>query len=182
MSIFNIKQSFILYKHLAIFTRLCLFVNTRCVYSTQLRGSFCSRMLRQISHLFRSNRSERIHSDTVGIFLDLSKAFDTANHDNLFDKFEHYGIRGVALDWMKNYFHNRLQFVQYNDTLSTFNLFDVEYRKVLSLVHFFFYYISMIYAMLQMYLNLLILFADDTNLFYSHKNQSSLANVINDGN
>jgi hypothetical protein len=52
MSIFNIKQSFILYKHLAIFTRLCLFVNTRCVYSTQLRGSFCSRMLRQISHLF----------------------------------------------------------------------------------------------------------------------------------
>jgi hypothetical protein len=28
MSIFNIKQSFILYKHLAIFTRLCLFVNT----------------------------------------------------------------------------------------------------------------------------------------------------------
>ena len=52
MSIFNIKQSFILYKHLAIFTRLCLFVNTRCVYSTQLRGSFFSRMLRQISHLF----------------------------------------------------------------------------------------------------------------------------------
>ena len=37
MSTFNIKQSFILYKHLAIFTRLCLFVNTHCVYSTQLR-------------------------------------------------------------------------------------------------------------------------------------------------
>jgi hypothetical protein len=54
MSTFNIKQSFILYKHLAIFTRLCLFVNTHCVYSTQLRGSFYSRMLRQISHLLPS--------------------------------------------------------------------------------------------------------------------------------
>ena len=54
MSTFNIKQSFILYKHLAIFTRLCLFVNTHYVYSTQLRGSFYSRMLRQISHLLRA--------------------------------------------------------------------------------------------------------------------------------
>ena len=35
-----------------MFTQLRLFVNTRCVYSTELRGSFCSRMLRQISHLF----------------------------------------------------------------------------------------------------------------------------------
>ena len=61
MSTFNIKQSFILYKHLAIFTRLCLFVNTHCVYSTQLRGSFYSRMLRQISHLLINRRFVKCH-------------------------------------------------------------------------------------------------------------------------
>ena len=55
----------------------------------------------------------------VGIFLDLSKAFDTANHDILFDKLRHYWIRGVALDWVKSYFSIRLQYVDLNGNSSS---------------------------------------------------------------
>jgi hypothetical protein len=54
----------------------------------------------------------------MGIFLHLSKAFDTVDHDILFDKFYFYGIRGIALDWVKSYFHNRKQFVQFNKSCS----------------------------------------------------------------
>lgn len=52
----------------------------------------------------------------VGVFLDLTKAFDTVNYELLLQKLYRYGIRGVAFSWLQTYLKNRSQYVHTNGT------------------------------------------------------------------
>ena len=45
------------------------------------------------------------------VFVDLKKAFDTADYQILSAKLNHYGIRGVSNDWFKSYLSNRNQYI-----------------------------------------------------------------------
>lgn len=46
---------------------------------------------------------------TFAIFLNLYKAFDTANHEMLFKRLYLYGVKGCCHDWFASYFSDRTQ-------------------------------------------------------------------------
>ena len=55
----------------------------------------------QISNSFEKNLF------TLGVFIDLSKTFDTVHHDILICKLKNYGGRENNLKWFESYLNNR---------------------------------------------------------------------------
>ena len=115
---------------------------------------------------------------TLGIFIDLSKAFDTVDHKILITKLGNYGIKGTNLQWFTSYLENRKLFVAYeNFSTSYVNiLYCVQQGSVLGPL------LSLVYVIdLNKVSDVLdpIVFADDENLFYSHQNIKTLFGTVN---
>jgi len=70
------------------------------------------------SHSFIESVQEALdrYLHVVGIFLDLSKAYDIMKHNMLLDKVDSYGVGGSANMWFESYLTNRTQFVEISQT------------------------------------------------------------------
>ena len=166
----------------------------KCIYSQVMSHLDKNKILYDSQYGFRAKRSceqailelsgnvlkanERgLHS--AAVFLDLSKAFDTLDHELLLNKLEIYGIRGVELDWFRSYLSNRSLRVKLTNISSIDIIRSDDYKidcgtaqgSCLGPLLFILFCndIHLIPAICK-----IILFADDTTLYHHHRKSDTL--------
>ena len=114
---------------------------------------------------------------TCSIFLDLSKAFDTVNHEILLGKLYRYGFRGKIWNLLQSYLSNRSQCTKIGKISSKFQTMKcgVPQGSCLGPLMFLIYVNDLPNATQCQ----TTLFADDTTLHLSNKNLNDLQHEMN---
>lgn len=110
------------------------------------------------------------------VFVDLAKAFDTVSHKKLIEIVEDLGFRGTALDLIKDYLRNRVQYVRIENHLSNPSIveFGVPQGTVLGPILFSMYINGLLSLKTQ---SDIASFADDTVLVYKAKTWSEVKEI-----
>jgi hypothetical protein len=116
---------------------------------------------------------------TGAVFIDLSKAFDTVDHELLVNKLRSLGMDDICVQWFISYLGNRSQVTSVASTLSSSAAVTVGVPQgsILGPLLFLIYVNDLVKCPLQ---SEIVLYADDTVLYCSGKNVHELELQLND--
>lgn len=163
-----------------IYVRLVTFFNARKVITKSQYGFQKNKSTEQALLYIKDKIITNIEDKnyTLGLFLDLKKAFDSIDHKILLQKLEKYGIRGIASRLLLSYLNNRQQFVRMQDVSSSYLTLErgVPQGSKLGPLLFIIFVndIGNIPDSPE-----LIMYADDTNLFFKSRDLNELEYSVN---
>lgn len=110
--------------------------------------------------------------------MDFCKAFDSIKHEILINKLSYYGIRGISLALLESYLSNRSQYVVVNNVKSGLEYikYGVPQGSILGPI-LFLLYINDIVSIPGT--PEIILYADDTSVFFSAHDLSTVVTTVN---
>ena len=116
---------------------------------------------------------------TLGVFLDVSKAFDTIDHNILLYKLHLYGVRGLPYEWFKSYLSKQSLQTEINGKLLPPTLINLGFPKgsILGPLLFLIYVNDLPKCLTS---GQAIVFADDTNLFFNNVSYTELLKKANE--
>ena len=95
----------------SLYNRMWSFINKNNILSNNQFG-FCANHNTELAVLHAQssiNLAHNIGIPSLGLFIDISKAFNSINHSILLDKIQHLGFRGVTHIWFSSYLSTRYQ-------------------------------------------------------------------------
>ena len=166
----------------------------KCVYRQLVNHLENNNLLSNFQFGFRSRQSTEIAATfftdnirstmdegkyTGAIYIDLSKGFDTISHSILLKTLHNYGISGRSNEWLADYLFCRSQQVSYLGTLSSpQSIFcGVPQESILVPLLFIVYFNDAANAIVN---SKILMYADDTVLFCSHKDINTVQQCLED--
>ena len=155
------------------FERFSLFSNSQ--YGFMGNRSTLDALIDLTEAIYDSLDQKKHH---ISILIDMTKAFDTVNHNILLGKLERYGVRDLPLLWIKSFLSNRRSYVGVRGAESerVVSNISVPQGSTISPILFLIYINDLPSFCPDSHTTL---FADDTTLSYSNPDLSSMFTEVN---